>query len=281
MLRFKPGTVLSILSFSISLFILGFYLLLLIHLSNMISIVNEKTPYIIELHDDITDVEISEIRQIIDNMPGIISVEYISKEEGLKLMEKHVGKSFLSDENPLRDIFKLKLKDYIVEKERLDDLTEQFTSFEWVSACYFEQDSIEDLRDNLMSLNSVLLFIAMIFITISFILIYNNLKFILHADRFQIKTMELIGASPSFIKMPYIKLSVKIGLISGTLAILLIVFLLVYLNSKYGIATSFMDFGLTAIVLLFLLFISVLSPPLFINYLVEKYLRMNDRERYS
>lgn len=281
MLKFKPGTVLSILSFSISLFILGFYLLLLIHLSNLIRIINEKTPYIIELQDKLTDEEKTQIREILLNMPEISDARYISKEEGLKIMEDYIGKGILTGENPLRDIYKLKLKDSVIQKGKLEELTRNFASFEWVSDSYFEKDSIEDLRNNLKSFNSVLLFIALIFITISFILIYNNLKFILHADRFQIKTMELIGASPAFIKMPYTKLSVKIGMFSGIIAVLLIVLILFYLNMKYGIASTFLDPGLTSIVLLFLLLISILSPPVFINYLVGKYLRMTDRERYS
>jgi cell division transport system permease protein len=247
----------------------------------MIRLVNERTPYIIELHDELTAEEITEMSEILLGMPEIISAQYISKEEGLKIMENHIGKEFLTGDNPLMSIFKLKLKDEVIEKGKVDELTVYLNTFEWVSDCYFEKDSVEDLRNNLKSFNSVLLFIAMIFITISFILIYNNLKFILHADRFQIKTMELIGASPAFIKMPYMKLSIKIGLFSGLFAILLILSILLYLNSKYGIAATFMDYGLTAIVLLFLLLISTLSPPLFINFLVEKYLKMTDRERYS
>ena len=278
MLKFKPGTVLSILSFSISLFVLGFYLLLLTHLSNLIRIVNEKTPYIIELKDSLSSAQIASIKTELNARSGIQKTEFISREVGIKIMEKQLGKDFITETNPLKDIFKLKLSDKLIAN--VEDLTVDFMQKPWVDNCYFEKDSVEDLKSNLSSFNSVLLIIALIFIILSFILIYNNLKFILHADRFQIKTMELVGASPSFIKRPYVKLALRIGLFSGLFAILLIAVLLIFLNLQFDIFKTFLDYGLTSLVLLLILLISVISPPVFINFLVNKFLKMTDTERH-
>lgn len=280
MLKFKPGTVLSILSFSISLFILGFYLIVLIHLSNLIRIVNQKTPFVIELKDSLSDSQLASIKNDLSKNNGIRKIEFISREEGLKLMEKQLGKDFISGTNPLKDIYKLKLSDKYLENDMAEKLAEDLKSRPWVETCYFEKDNVDDLKSNLSSFNSVLLIIALIFIILSFILIYNNLKFILHSDRFQIKTMELVGASPDFIKKPYIKLAVKIGVFSGLFAVMIIVMLLLFLNFKYDIFNAFLDYGLTALVLFVIFIISIISPPVFINLLVNKYLKMTDKQRH-
>jgi cell division transport system permease protein len=280
MLKFKPGTVLSILSFSISLFILGFYLLLLIHLSNFINIVNQKTPFIIELKDSLGNSQLSEIKADLSKNSGIQKIEFVSREVGLKLMEKQLGQDYISGTNPLKDILKLKLSDKYLENDRAEKLAEELRLRPWVETCYFEKDNVDDLKSNLSSFNSVLLIIALIFIILSFILIYNNLKFILHSDRFQIKTMELIGASPVFIKKPYIKLAVKIGIFSGLFAVMIIVIMLLFLNFKYDIFNAFLDYGLTSLVLFLIFIISLISPPVFINFLVNKYLKMTDKQRH-
>lgn len=280
MLKFKPGTVLSILSFTISLFILSCYLLVLIHLSNLIKIVNEKTPFIIELKDNTSEDKLASLKTNISGKEGIIAVDFISREEGLKIMEKQLGKDFILDENPLKDILKLKLSEKLTDESSIEKLKNEIMKNSEVENCYFEKDNIEDLRTNLSSLNSVLLIIALIFITLSFILIYNNLKFILHSDRFQIKSMELVGASPEFIKRPYIKFSLKIGAISGLLAVGITFFLLIFLNIRYQIFSVILDTSFTLIILLSIFLISLISPPVFINYLVNKYLKMSDEQRH-
>lgn len=280
MIKVKPGTVLSILSFSISLFVLGFYLILGLHLSSLFSNFDKKTPFIVELSDSISKSELSQLQKTIENNLAVKDLEFISREEGLKLMNKQIGTDLNFNDNPLKDIYKLKLKnDYTSEKE-IAILKSELKKMQWVEECYYEKEDIQSLKSNLSGFNSVLLLIALVFIIISFILIYNNLRFMLHADRFQIKTMELIGASPVFIKRPYIKISIKIGILSAILSVLIISLILIYLEANYRVFNTFFELNIIYIVIIILLFISIVVPPFFVNYLVNKYLKMSDSERH-
>jgi len=280
MIKVKPGTVLSILSFSISLFVLGFYLILGLHLSSLFSNFDKKTPFIVELRDSISKSELSQLQKTIENNLAVKDLEFISREEGLKLMNKQIGTDLNFNDNPLKDIYKLKLKnDYTSEKE-IAILKSELKKMQWVEECYYEKEDIQSLKSNLSGFNSVLLLIALVFIIISFILIYNNLRFMLHADRFQIKTMELIGASPVFIKRPYIKISIKIGILSAILSVLIISLILIYLEANYRVFNTFFELNIIYIVIIILLFISIVVPPFFVNYLVNKFLKMSDSERH-
>lgn len=280
MIKVKPGTVLSILSFSISLFVLGFYLILGLHLSSLFSNFDKKTPFIVELRDSISKSELKQLQKTIENNIAVKDLEFISREEGLKLMNKQIGTELNFNDNPLKDIYKLKLKnDYTSEKE-IAILKSELKKMQWVEECYYEKEDIQSLKSNLSGFNSVLLLIALVFIIISFILIYNNLRFMLHADRFQIKTMELIGASPVFIKRPYIKISIKIGILSAILSVLIISLILIYLEANYRVFNTFFELNIIYIVIIILLFISIVVPPFFVNYLVNKYLKMSDSERH-
>lgn len=280
MIKVKPGTVLSILSFSISLFILGFYLILAIHLSSLFSNFDKKTPFVVELRDSISKSDLPQIQKILKENKAVKGVEFISKEEGLKLMKKQVGADLNFNDNPLRDLYKIKLKNDFTSESNIETLKNELKKYEWVEECYYEKEDIESLKSNLSGFNSLLLLIAFIFTIISFILIYNNLRFILHADRFQIKTMELIGASPVFIKRPYIKISIKIGIISAIISVLIISLILIYLEANYSVISTFLDLNIILVVIVILVLISIIVPPFFVNYLVNKYLKMSDSERH-
>ena len=281
-MKFKPGTILSIFSFSISLFVLGFYLLILIHISKLVKIVNERTPFIIELKDSLTDYQIDVLKNELTLNPDIFDVKYISKEEGLKIMKEELGKDILQDStvNPLKNIIKLKLKDDFVKAGKEKELTDSLLTRPEIDNCFYEKEAVSSLKKNLMTLNSVFLILGIIFTIISFILIYNNLRFILHADRFMIKSMELIGASPAFIKRPYIKLALSIGLYSGIVAIIFLLLLLLFFNFKFNIFQSFLDINVAIIIMAGIFVFSLIVPPLFINYLVDKYLKLSDKHRY-
>jgi len=81
-MKFKPGTVLSVFSLSISLFVLGFYILVLVHISNLVEIVNEKTPFIIELSDSLSTEDLNILKEELKQNKYIFNIEYLSKEDG-------------------------------------------------------------------------------------------------------------------------------------------------------------------------------------------------------
>ena len=282
-MKFKPGTVLSVLSLSISLFVLGVYLIILVHINNLVKIVNEKTPFIVELKDSLNKGELNTLISDIADREYIIDTKYISKEEGLKLLSKELGDDLLLEDevNPLKDIIRVKLKNDFIDGGGVSRFIQELENDLNIEKCTFEKESVDILKSNLKSLNSIFLFLGIVFIFISFILIYNNLKFILHADRFTIKTMELIGASPSFVKRPYLKLALKIGVFSALIAIVLLIASLLFLNIKYSIFDSIIDLSTIVLVILFILILSLVAPPLFINSIVKKYLILSDRARYA
>ncbi len=282
-MKFKPGTILSVLSLSISLFVLGVYLIILVHVNNLVKIVNEKTPFIIELKDSLDKNRINALISEFKDKEYVIDTKYISKDDGLKLLSKELGDDLLLEDevNPLKDIIRIKLRNSFIVEGSVPGLIQELESDKSIEKCTFEKESVDALKSNLKSLNSIFLFLGIVFILISFILIYNNLKFILHADRFTIKTMELIGASPSFVKRPYLKLALKIGVFSALIAIILLIASLLFLNIKYSIFDSIVDFSTIVLVILFILILSLVAPPLFINSIVKKYLVLSDRGRYT
>ncbi|HHH53745.1 MAG TPA: FtsX-like permease family protein [Bacteroidetes bacterium] len=274
-MKLKPGTVLSVFSFSVSLFMLGFYIIVLFHISKLVSIVNERTPVIIELNDDLSEKYINHLIDSLESNKDVYELEYISKEQGLSLLEKDLGSELISSsaDNPLKNIIKFKLKNNVFKENRIEEFINKIKEINGVATCYYEKTSVDSLKKNLKALNSFFFILGIIFIIISFVLIYNNLKFILSADRYNIKTMELIGASPSFIKRPYIKLSMKIGFYSGLIAIFFLLVLIMFLNLKFDLFNTILDIRIIVSVFVGIFVFSTILPPVFVNYLTIKYLK--------
>ena len=281
--KFKPGTVLSVFSYALSLFVLGFYLVVLVHIGHLVDIVNERTPFIIELRDNVSEPRLDSLLHFLKTRDYVFDVKYIPKEKGMEIMREQFGDNMIADStgNPLKDIIKLKLKNRFVEQGKVNEFIENLESMPVVENCIYEKESVEALKKNLAGINSVFLVLGIIFAIISFVLIYNNLRFILHADRFLIKNLELIGASPSFIKRPYLKLAIKIGLYSAVISIFLLSAILIFLNIKYDLFNIILDIKMTLFVLIIMFVISLFLPPVFINYLVNRYLRLTNKQMYS
>ncbi len=282
-MKFKPGTILSVLSLSISLFVLGVYLIILIHINNLVKIVNEKTPFIIELKDSLDQNTINVLISNFKSKEYVIDTKFITKDDGLKLLSEELGDDLLLEDevNPLKNIIRIKLKNRFIVAGGVHGLIQELETDKDIEKCTFEKESVDALKSNLKGLNSIFLFLGIVFILISFVLIYNNLKFILHTDRFTIKTMELIGASPSFVKRPYLKLAFKIGIFSALIAVILLMVSLLFLNIKYEIFNSIVDLSTIILVILFILILSLVAPPIFINSIVKKYLIISDKGRYA
>ena len=259
-MKFKPGTILSVLSLSISLFVLGVYLIILIHINNLVKIVNEKTPFIIELKDSLDQNTINVLISNFKSKEYVIDTKFITKDDGLKLLSEELGDDLLLEDevNPLKNIIRIKLKNRFIVAGGVHGLIQELETDKDIEKCTFEKESVDALKSNLKGLNSIFLFLGIVFILISFVLIYNNLKFILHTDRFTIKTMELIGASPSFVKRPYLKLAFKIGIFSALIAVILLMVSLLFLNIKYEIFNSIVDLSTIILVILFILILSEL-----------------------
>lgn len=282
-MKFKPATLMSIFSLSISLFILGLYVLVLVHISNISKIINEKTPFVVELKDGIPEAEVEKLVDSLGRKSEIINIQLIYKEAGLAKMKEQLGANILEvgEENPLKDVLTLNLKSKFIEEGKVDTLKSQLLANDYITNCIFEKESVDNLKANLESLNSLFLILGLIFIVISFVLIYNNIKLILHGDRFVIKTLELIGGSPSFIKRPYIKISLSIGFLAGIISVLLLSVLLIYLHINYGIFDSIAHKGISILVILSTFIVSITLPPILANYQAKKYLLISDKIRYK
>ncbi len=281
-MKFKPGTILTIISLTLTLFLLGVYLLIIMHISNLENIINEKTPFVVELRDNLPENELNALIADLKSRSYVrnSTVEYISKEEGLGMLENQMGNAIFEDknDNPLKDVIRFFLEADFIRSGKAPAFKSELLALSTVENAFFEFQEIGAMKTNLRKFNYIFLIAGIVFISISLLLIFYNLKLVLRGDRKMLRTMELVGASPGFIKMPYIKKSLQIGLISGMINIFVLLGILLYMDYSMQVFTYFLDVSLTVFVFCIVLLTGILLPVLLSNFMVNKYIRLGQKE---
>ena len=82
----------------------------------------------------------------------------------------------------------------------------------------YQEDLMDKVNDNLRKVNLILLALAVLLTCVSFSLINNTVRLSVYSRRFIIHTMKLVGASWRFIRWPFMKQALIVGLVAAVLA---------------------------------------------------------------
>ncbi|WP_195573553.1 permease-like cell division protein FtsX [Paenibacillus sp. 1001270B_150601_E10] len=227
---FRNGwmSVASISSIVISLLILGVFILLSFNLNAMTSELDSKVQIRVYLQLDVTQDEIELLRTDIGNMAEVSKVDYVTKQEGMDLLEKSLGedgKDILSgyndETNPLPDSFTVEVKDpqtVGMVAKKIEALNET-NAAKPVWKVKYGQGSVEKLfQVTKMIRNFGLILVAGLALTAMF-LISNTIKITIMARQREIGIMKLVGATNSFIRWPFFIEGFLIGLIGALVSV--------------------------------------------------------------
>jgi cell division transport system permease protein len=148
---------------------------------------------------------------------------------------------------------------------------------------YFE-NLVENINAIIPKIGFALLIIASILTLISIFLIHNSIKLALFSQRFLIRSMQLMGAKSSFIRWPFLRRAIFLGLLSGVLSVLILFVIVNGLDQfldEFDVHlhiynTPILIFGLVAGMILIGCIIGFIST----YVAVSKYLKMRLEELY-
>ncbi len=223
---YKPNQLYAVLSLAAVLFLLGILYLLYIYGNQTISYLKEQVKITIELKNEARPVEVQSVKAEIYKLPDYKeeSLTFISKEDGLKIIEEELGEN-LSDfglNNPLYDVLTFSLLSKGISNENLTAISKELRNNSAVRDVYFQNKLVYSLEGNINRFRYIGLFIALVFLVIAISLIYNTVRLSIYNNRMTIKQMQLIGATNNFITRPYIKQALFNGLMGSILAVTLI-----------------------------------------------------------
>ena len=205
-----------------SLLLVGISVLFYMNITSMIGGVEDKNEVIVYLDEDTTDSEISEFQGELQKLGNIQSITFYSREQAFEDLKKSMSDyevlfDSLGDDNPLIDGFRIKIQniDYI------SDTITQIEQLDHVYSIRAPMDFVNLLTEirKIVTLICSVLIIALLIICI--VIISNTTKASVFARREEIQIMKYVGATNTFIRVPFFVEGLLTGLLAGAVALVI------------------------------------------------------------
>lgn len=223
-----------VVSIALVLFIVGILGLILLKSSKIANHFKEEVVMSLFFKDNTTKKQIDSFREKLLKEKFTKNIYYISKKDAAMAYQKDLGEDFLDflGENPLKNGIDLYLKATYVTPEKMDELKEKFSKNRLIIDVSYDKPLVKQLTKNIKRISFWLLILSSFLGLVAIILINSSIRLSIYAKRFNIKTMQMVGATKSFIRRPFIWQSIKLGFIGAIIAIIGVAVIVYYLN-KY------------------------------------------------
>ena len=229
-----------VFSNTLALLVIGLFGLLLLHANKLKTFIQENIELQIYLDKGLTDANRIKINKVLASKnytakkEGEAQITFVSKEQAAKEFFAESGEDAVSflGENPLRDAFVLKLQPDYYQADSLQQIQTEIESLNGVFEVTYVKNLVETINENLTNISLILLGFSAILLTAVIVLINNTIKLALFSQRFLIRSMQLVGATRSFIRRPFLYRAFFHGILSGLLASGLLYLLLYWAYTK-------------------------------------------------
>ena len=202
------------------LLVLGLVVFFGLTARNLSVYVRENIGFSILLSDEMREGDITQMKRQLDKEPYVRQSEYISKKQALKEQTEAMGTDpaeFLGY-NPFKPSIEVKLNNRYANSDSIALIVKELKKNKYVQEVTYPKDLMDAVNKNIRGISIFLLALAGVLTFISFALINNIIRLTVYSKRFLIHTMKLTGASWSFIRRPFVRRSVGMGVVSALLA---------------------------------------------------------------
>ncbi|MGE9616137.1 MAG: cell division protein FtsX [Solitalea-like symbiont of Acarus siro] len=274
----------TVLSMAMLLYTLAVLIFLLMQQHKLTNKIKEKVAVNVFFKENVREADVLNVKAQLQNNTYINKINYISKEKAAETLKNDLGEDFLKflGVNPLLYSLDIYMKANYSDKTHIESVVQILTNNPKIKDVLYNPILIEDLNKNINILGSVMAFFSLLMFILSVALISNTVNLSVFSERCIIKSMQLIGATRSFIRMPYLRLGVLYGFLSALSSIVALVATFIILNKNFADFSKLIEITNKEIALLFIIiigmgvFISCLSTWMSVN----KYLKYNIQEIY-
>lgn len=251
-------------SISLVLLLMGLLGLLVFNASKLANHFKEKIAISIYLKEDASQTEIQRLQRKFSMSPYVKNSEFISKDEAAIKYSADIGENFVEflGYNPLKDAVDISLKAQYVNQNAIERIVSDLQESIVVEEVSYDKPLIQLIDQNIQNASFWLLISSICFTIISVLLINSSIRLSIYSKRFIIKTMQMVGATKSFIQKPFIQTNIKLGLYGATISSVILILLLNTIDLNFPEIDIFGDvFGLS------ILFVSLYGLGVLISYL--------------
>ncbi len=220
--------------------------------------------------------DFKQINKFLNLNENVKSTEFLSKEDAAELFANEIGEEFIAflGYNPLLDLISVKLFGDKIDVYNIEEFIESLNNFKFIEEIEYDKPLVESLVNNFERIGILIILMSVLFFFTSFILINNSIKISIYSKKEIIKTMQLVGATKSFIRKPFITSYVKIGFYSSITSLILIFTLLFQVSFELDEIDFFSNTNDIIVLVSFIILFGIFTSYISSYFMTQKYLKL-------
>ena len=280
--RLRSSYLTLVISVSLVLFLLGILGLVIINARELSDYFRESLSFSVMLDDEAKEADIRMLQKDLDAKAYVKSTQYVSKDEAAAKMKEDLGEDFINflGDNPLPPSIDVYLYAGFTSPDSVAKIEKYVLEYPFVKEVYYQESLLFLINENVKKISLFLLVISTFLFLIALTIINNTIRLSIYSRRFIIRTMQLVGATRGFIRLPFLIQSAFHGLLAALIAMSLLMGFLYLIEKEF-----FMMFTFESTKLLLLLGASIIITGVFINIIstffsVNRYLSISEDKLY-
>ena len=204
------------------LVLIGSASMIFLNINSLVDRIEDENVIMVYIEDDTSQEDIAAMKDSIEAMGNIQSVEFVDKESAWQDQLKTMGEAqaeFFTEINPdkipLPDAYKVTVSDLSLFK----DTVSQIKQLDNIDTVRENSDLAKKLQTISHGISIIAIAIIAVLFAISLFIISNTIKLTVYSRRLEISIMKSVGATNSFVRLPFIVEGVILGVISGVLSL--------------------------------------------------------------
>lgn len=206
--------------------------LILINAKQLSDDFKKKINFSVMLKNNVNEAELLRFNKSIAAKHYVVSTNYVSKEEGMRKLQEELRReendtinhlALLDGEIPVPNSIDIKFKPEYTHPDSIRQIEAELIESNYVHEIVFNDDLNYKIQQNSNTISLYMLGIAGVLMIVAVALINNTIKLTVYSKRFIIRTMQLVGATSSFIQRPFLFSGILQGFIGGVSAVLLLI----------------------------------------------------------
>ncbi|HBN06826.1 MAG TPA: cell division protein FtsX [Bacteroidales bacterium] len=227
----------TVLSIALVLFMLGFMLIFIFHAFSASNNLKENVSFTVYLMEGTNEEDAINLEKEIKKNTNVKSTQYISSEQAAQIMDEVMGENHLEvlgSVNPYSASIVVNLKAESLNYSTIKRFITSLEAKDIVDNVDYRQDLVKDINNAVYNVSAFLLAFIICLLIIAITLINQTIRLTIYSKRFLIRSMELVGAKPSFIRRPFLHKGLFFGLIGGLIANVLLFGIILWVSKTFS-----------------------------------------------
>ncbi len=229
-------SVASISCISITLILVAVSIILSQNVNSFTTSIEKDVTIVVFVNRDATEEEVANVETQIKSLDNIESVKFQSKSEIKKQMQKEsevfdsIMGEYTDETNPLQDTYLVKVKDINL----IGNTANKIKEFDKVAVVKYGEGMVEELVKIFDIIKKITYIVVIALVVVTAFLISNTIKITITNRKREIEIMRLVGASNTYIKLPFFFEGLWLGFIGSIVPIIVCCYGYLYLYNRLG-----------------------------------------------